>query len=450
MTASVAILGGGIAGLTAAYRLQQRGLRPVVFEAEPRLGGRAFTDRLDGFRIDAGAQLVGSMYEHFLALIDELGLADRLVRVPGRDALWRNGKAHEVILGSISSMITSGGLPMSTKMRMGATYAPFLSRNLAHLDQHFPEKAAAAGFDNETIEEWGVREIDTNFVRSLVYPQLAAYYGALPSETSAGFYHILARYGMDVKLFAMSGGIGEVAEALGDAISEGGGVIRLGTPVESVELQVRADGGEVTVVTSQGTEQFAGAVAALPAPVLARTLRGGPGPLHDWLDGVRYRPLLSVALLLDRPGSVRYFGLSFPEGENRYLSTICIQENKRPSLVPEGKGLMLLLPLVEATPSLIDLDSRQVVDRLLPEAAKAFPDLGARVTRARVYRWPVGAPIFPPAYLRHLGAYRDGDIEADFPLAIAGDYLHTPSVEGSAFSGERAAERLYRKLKGDG
>src|SRR5690606_11787756 len=126
-------------------------------------------------------------------------------------------------------------------------------RNLEALDQHFPERAAAAGFDSETIETWGSREIDTDFVRSLVYPQLAAYYGALPSETSAGFYHILARYGMDMGLFAMSRGIGEVAEQLGRAIVERGGIIRTEERVEEVE--VLPDGGGVSVVSSQGREE---------------------------------------------------------------------------------------------------------------------------------------------------------------------------------------------------
>lgn len=445
---SVAVLGGGLAGLTAAYRLQQRGLRVVVFEAEPRVGGRAFTDDLDGFRIDAGAQLAGSMYQRFLSLVEELGLGERLTRVPGRDALWRHGKVHEVVLGSVTSMIASGGLPLSTKMRLGASYAPFLTRNLQALDQHFPERAAAAGFDSETIEAWGEREIDRTFVRSLVYPQLAAYYGALPSETSAGFYHILARYGMDVKLYALSNGIGEVAEQLARVIAEGGGTIRTDTPVERIELL--PDGAGVLVSAKGESERFSGAIAALPAPVLARLLNGAPRPLAEWLEPVRYRPALSAALLLDRPTPARYFGLSFPQGENQHLATLCIQENKHPGLVPEGKGLMLLLPLAEAAEALIDLDSREVVDRLLSEAVKAFPDLPKRITRARVYRWRAGAPIFHPGYLTHLADFRDRDLEQGAPLAVAGDYLHTPSVEGSTFSGERAAERLYGRLTGEG
>src|SRR5690606_21357570 len=121
----VAVVGGGLAGLTAAREIARAGSEVVVFEAEERLGGRARTDDLDGIRVDPGAQLYGSMYSRFLALVRDIGLGDALVRVPGRDALWRNGRAHEVVYGSVTSMVTSGGLPLRTKMHLGATYVPF-------------------------------------------------------------------------------------------------------------------------------------------------------------------------------------------------------------------------------------------------------------------------------------------------------------------------------------
>ena len=113
--------------MTAAYALQKAGASVTLFESSDHLGGRAFTDELDGFRVDTGAQLVGSMYSRFRKLMAEIGLD--LVRVPGRDALWRDGRAHEVVYGSVASMATSGGLPFFTKMKLGASYVPFLTRH---------------------------------------------------------------------------------------------------------------------------------------------------------------------------------------------------------------------------------------------------------------------------------------------------------------------------------
>src|SRR5688572_396128 len=154
-SARVAIIGAGPAGLTAARELQKQGARVVVYEAEGWVGGKMRTDHLDDFLVDTNAQLFGSMYTRFLSLVEELGIRDRLVRAPGRDALWRKGRAHEVVYGSVGSMLASGGLPLTTKLKLGTHYLPFLNRNAENLSLHAPERAGAAGLDDETIAAWG-------------------------------------------------------------------------------------------------------------------------------------------------------------------------------------------------------------------------------------------------------------------------------------------------------
>ncbi|MEX2570116.1 MAG: FAD-dependent oxidoreductase [Gemmatimonadota bacterium] len=437
----IAVIGGGLAGLTAAYRLVESGAAVVLFEGREGVGGRMVTDRLDGCSIDAGAQLFGSMYRGFLGLAREIGLEDHLVPATGRDALWRNGRAHEVVYGSVTSMIASGGLPLSTKMRLGAKYVPFLARHAEALDLHAPERAAAAGLDEETIAEWGEREIGKAFVSALVYPQLGAYYGSLPQETSAGLYHILARDAMDVSLYAVRGGAGVVSDRLASLVSAAGGEVRTASQVREVVLEP----DRVRIATDGGAEQFDAAVSAVPAPALLDVAAELPHALREWAGAVRYRPALSLALLLDEPLGVRYFGLSFPQGETRFTAAICVQEAKQADLVPAGRGLLVAFPTPESTPGLIDADSRQVLERMLPEIARAFPGVEDRVTRARVYRWPLGSPVFVPGYLRHLAAVRGDQLLGDAPFALAGDYLYGPSVEGAVHSGALAADRLLRR-----
>jgi protoporphyrinogen/coproporphyrinogen III oxidase len=434
----VAVIGGGLSGLAAAHRLQALGARVTLLETEAKVGGRAVTDELNGHRIDTAAQLFGSMYERFAQLVREVGLGGALVQVPGRDALWRDGRAHEVVYGSVSSMIASGGLPFRTKMRLGTTYVPFLTRHGRSLQIHAPEKAAEAGLDDESIAAWGEREIDRDFVASLVYPQLGAYYGSDPRDTSAGFYHILAKHGMDVTLFALAGGVGTLAERLRERIGERGGEVRLGTGVQRLQLA-----GGVRITAAGREERFDAAVCAVPAPVAEGMLEGAPETLMRWLGQVRYRPAVTLALLLDRPVRARYFGLSFPQGENRWTAAVAVQQNKGVRLVPPGKGLLLAFSTPEGAPDLIDRDSGQVLERMLPEVARAFPGLGERVERARVYRWPLGSPVFFPGYLRSLAEFRTR-FTSDSTLALAGDYLFGPSVEGAVSSGLAAAEQIAR------
>jgi len=438
----VAVIGGGLAGLTAAYALERRGANVVVYEAADRLGGRAGTDELDGLRIDAGAQLFGSMYVRFLELAREIGLADRIVRVPGRDAIWREGRAHEVVYGSITSMIASGGLPFRTKMRLGASYMPFLNRHADSLHVHAPERAAEAGLDGESIATWGEREIDSSFVESLVYPQLAAYYGSEPEHTSAGFYHILARHGLDVTLYAIDGGVGQVADRLASRIAATGGEVRLNAPVS----QISVEAGRVVVSSDSGDEMFYGAISALPVPALLPILRGAPDSLTEWLGAVRYNPAFTLALVVDAPSDQRYFGLSFPQGETRYVSVIAVQENKGVPLGDTGRGVLVAFPTPEMVGDLIELETRTILDRMLPEIAVAFPGVEDRLSRVRAYRWEMGSPVMYPGFLGRLGTFRKGGVEGDSPITVAGDYLYGPSVEGAVASGFDAATRLAERV----
>jgi monoamine oxidase len=74
-TVDVAIIGAGIAGLTAAWRLRQAGLQVVLLEARARLGGRAFTQTVTGRALDLGATWVWDSEAHVHALLRELGIA---------------------------------------------------------------------------------------------------------------------------------------------------------------------------------------------------------------------------------------------------------------------------------------------------------------------------------------------------------------------------------------
>src|SRR5438477_10739 len=73
--ADVIVIGGGIAGLGAAVRLKDRGVEPVVLEAESRVGGRLTTDRINGFVVDRGVTLFGNAFGSMRALVKRLGLS---------------------------------------------------------------------------------------------------------------------------------------------------------------------------------------------------------------------------------------------------------------------------------------------------------------------------------------------------------------------------------------
>lgn len=430
----IAVVGAGPAGAAAAHTLARAGARVVVLEARPAVGGRTRTEALDGFRVDAAVQLFGSMYTELFRVLREAGAAGLAVRSPGRDALLRRGRVHEVVYGNIPSMLASGALPLALKLRMGAQYLPFLARHGAALDMHALERAAGAGLDRESIAAWGARELGRDFVEYLAYPFLATGYGALPEETTAALYHMLAHYGTSVEIFALRGGASGFCEAALAGVRERGGEVRTGVSAARVE----ARGGGVEVAGEGWSERFDAAVVAVPAPAARALLAGSPAA--DALAAVRMRPAVTLALLLDRPAGVRWFGLSLPRGESRAVAAVAVQENKGPGLVPAGRGALVVFPTPEAGERLLDAEPRAVVDALLPDVARALPGLGA-VTRAQVFRWRDGWTLFPPGYPGRLPELRRA-VSGEARIALAGDYLFAPTVEGAVTAGVRAAGRL--------
>ena len=433
----VAVAGAGPAGLAAAFALARGGAAVTVFEAAPAVGGRTRTDVLDGCWLDAATQLFGSPYRNFLRLLREAGAGHRCVRTSGRDALWRGGQAHEVVYGSPTSMLASGALPFTLKLKLGASYLPYLHRHAAALRINALDRAAAAGLDRESIAAWGEREMGLPFVNLLADPLLETLYGASAAETSAGFYHALARQGMSLEVLALRGGAGGFCDALAAAVLASGGDVRTSSPVRALAASAQA----VEVAGDGFAERFDACVVALPAPA-ARALVGDAAPrTAEWLGGVLVRPTVTVALALDRPVGTRWFGMSFARGESRTLAAICSQEAKEAEMTASRRGVLLAMPLSAVGPRLIGATDEQVVNAILPDVAKPFPHLEGMVRAVRVYRWEHGWTVFRTGSLAHLA--RVPALRGEHPrLALAGEHLSAPNVEGAVTSGLRAAEQL--------
>src|SRR4030095_7204057 len=141
-TVGVAIVGGGIAGLAAAYELQRRGVSVQVLEAAARVGGVISSDRFDGWVVDGGPDSMLVQKPAAVALCRDLGLGDRLIHtLPPRTAyVMRAGQLHPLVEGSFLGFpLTAAGLIRSPifsaagKMRMALE--PFMPRRSGDEDE---------------------------------------------------------------------------------------------------------------------------------------------------------------------------------------------------------------------------------------------------------------------------------------------------------------------------
>jgi protoporphyrinogen/coproporphyrinogen III oxidase len=449
MERDVAVIGAGAAGLAAALRLVRAGARVTVYEREARAGGRMRTETLGGARVDVGVQLVSSSHTSVMALAQQVGGRELLKHSPGRDALWRKNRANPITYGSIASMVASSALPTTLKLKMGSRYLPFLTKKARTLDANDPAGSGGVAHDGESIGAWGERELGSEFVELLAYPLLAAYYGAVPEQTSAGVYHGLARMGMDVSVFGASGGFGALADAWLSAAESGGARYLAATNVTRIDA---ADDG-VRLTTSAGEARHDAVVLAVPAPIAARLLSGagiggagnngsGAAAIAAWLTQVRVTPTLTVAYRMDGVFPGDYFGLSFPRGDSigDRVVALCIQSRKLPGLVPAGGDALVALPAPAAAASLLAMDDAAAADAMLTSLERAVSGIRKHVKSVHVTRYDHGYTIFYPGYLRHLTRFDPAWLPAR--VTLAGDYMLAPSVEGAVRSGERAAERV--------
>ena len=125
----VVIVGGGIAGLAAAYEFSRRHVPFVLLESGPRVGGVIFSEAIDGYTIDGGPDALLIQKPEGIKLCEELGLGDRLVptKLPRLAFIQRGGRLHALPAGSVLGIPTAWGPFLRTplfswagKVRMGA------------------------------------------------------------------------------------------------------------------------------------------------------------------------------------------------------------------------------------------------------------------------------------------------------------------------------------------
>src|SRR5947209_4480767 len=93
---SAIVIGAGLSGLAAAWRLQQAGVATTVLESGMSPGGRAQSERIGEYLIDTGPDAATAGYTRWLALVDELGLRDQLTEPSPVMGIIKHGRIVEI------------------------------------------------------------------------------------------------------------------------------------------------------------------------------------------------------------------------------------------------------------------------------------------------------------------------------------------------------------------
>lgn len=432
----VLVIGGGFSGVAAAAALHARGYSVTLLERHGVLGGRARSDAHTEGTIDTGAQLIASTFTHTTTLLARAPLE----ATNARDIFVREHQRLPIRFGSIASMLRFGGLGTGDKLKLGTTLLPLMARHAGAL--RVDDSDGLTSLDQMSARAFVEKAISERAANVLVEPPLNAFYGARGSETSLAFFLTMGRYGSDAELLASRHGW---SAALATAAS--GVRVEFNATVDAIritssEALARGDAHREWHAAAVIIATSAGAARELLLPTL-----GQAHPLITWLASVVTRPTWTVMLSLDRPIRAESFGVLADPAEAAMVSACAIPAG-RWSDSDLSNGIVLAWPTPRAVDELAKHGAAELVAAMMPEIQRLVPETRGSVKRARVFRFDEGTPLAAPGFLAHRARGRQLEESLSLPVALAGDYLTMPLVEGAVISGERAAERIARRLGG--
>jgi protoporphyrinogen oxidase len=283
MGSSIGIIGGGIAGLSSAYRLANKGHRVTIIESSDTLGGLGTFFDLDGRKVDRFYHCIMPSDDDFLELIEDLGLSDRLY--------WKNTlmgmvyKCDHYAFNTPFDLMRFSPLSLIERIRLGA-----FSLLLGRLGDD--EK-----LDGMPIENWLKKLFGESLWNKFWGPMFAAKFGvgarALPA------LYLKKRLGRESNVATrgyIDKGLHGLIQALDSAIKKSDGKILLNSSV--TKLSQRDD--VVTIEDDSGHSMtFDYAISTIPLNLLSRVAHDLDG--IDALPGLTYQGVVNMLFLLDRP-----------------------------------------------------------------------------------------------------------------------------------------------------
>ena len=299
----VGVIGGGAAGLSAAFELVKKGHQAHVFERAPFLGGQASTFEVGGGRLERGYHHLFMSDTHMVDLIHELGLGHKLAWIESKVGFYHGGKIWKFT--SPVDLLRFTPLSLFDRVRLGLVtlYLQKLKNGLK--------------YEGVTAAEWLEKRVGQRAYEVVWEPMLRGKFGAHYKEISMTWlwgkiYLRVASRGKPwekEKLGYPLGSFGEVFDTLGERIGGMGGEVHLGAGVRRVVVEDgRATGLEVEVPGREvEVRSYDAVIATTPSYVFTRLVPPLPEAYAKNLTGVTYLAAVLMVLVLKRPLSRMYW-----------------------------------------------------------------------------------------------------------------------------------------------
>jgi oxygen-dependent protoporphyrinogen oxidase len=461
----IVVVGGGITGLAAAYRLSL--LAPEVaitlIEADGRLGGKIVTEHVDGFVIEGGPDSFLASKPRGVGLSEELGLAGRLQgTTPQRRRAFvlRHGRLYDLPEGLTGLVPTRLG-PM---VRSGLI-SPRGKARLA-LDYVLPARRDGA---DESLAAFVRRRLGREVYDHLIEPLMAGIYGGDGERLSlaATFPHLRqgeVKHGGLIRgalatnrpsgttapptsvrtgFLTPENGLDELVAALVRKLRATGVQMILGQAVTSIAIGHRESGYRVAMGTGE-TLEVDGAIVATPAFAAATILEGMSACLSTELRGIPAVSSAIVSMGFPRarvPHALDGHGYLVPRVEGRAVLACTWTSAKWAGRAPRGWVLLRVFIGRDGQEDVLQGSDDELVGLARHEIQETLR-ITAEPPVIRVHRWPAGMPQYTLGHLDRLAIIEEE--LATFPgLALAGSAYRGVGLPDCIASGEASAEVVH-------
>jgi oxygen-dependent protoporphyrinogen oxidase len=449
---TVAIIGAGITGLTAAWRLQEEGIPVTVYEAAPRVGGPIQSVRRDGYLAECGPNGILETSPLISGLVKDLGLESRRFYCnpeAKRRYIVRDGRPLAAP-DSAKNFLMTPLFSFGAKLRLAAE--PLISRSA--------EK-------DECLADFVRRRLGQEFLDYAINPFVGGIYAGDPEQLSVHqafpkLSEVEEQYGSLIAgqflgararkrrgevskqrapMFSFDEGLETLPRALAEKL---GGAVRLNAAVTG--LRRTPLGWEVE--TERGCEDHSAVLIAVGAHQMALLpIEAAGAPDLSALTEVHYPPVASVTLgfkRLDVRAPLDGFGVLVPEAEKMNILGTIFTSSLYPNRAPE-RHVTLTSYIGGARAPHLALQSREEIVACVLKDLRQLLGIEGEPTFEHCIVFPEAIPQYNVGY----GRFKQlmAEMEAAAPgLFIAGQARCGISLSDSILSGHKGAERVENHL----
>ena len=364
----VGIIGGGVAGLAAAYHLTKEGHFAEVFEQADFLGGQASTFDVFGGRLERGYHHLFVSDTEITELIHELGLGDKLAWLESSVGFYHGGKIWD--FASPMDLLKFKPLPIFDRLRVGL-WTLLLQKTKSYRK-----------FEGVTAKDWLSRRMGRKGYEVIWEPLLRGKFGELYDKIGMTWIwnkvtlRVASRKGAGQKehLGYPMGSFGEVIEVLAERVVQQGGAVHTSASVSKIvesdgsatTLEVKLEGGET------GLREYDAVIATTPSYVFTRLAPPLPVAYQNKLSGIDYLSAVLMVLVMDRPFTNKYW-LNIADPDMPFVALI-----EHTNLIDRelygGKHILYISNYPVRGSELYLMPAEELMDLFVPHLQKINPD----------------------------------------------------------------------------